>query len=168
MIQFYIGFRSYRLFIAFFNRIASTAKNISSPYHKPADADSGSRGGHPTVMLLEDELFMVLCRIRLGLLLTDLGVCFNIGMSIVSWAHFLSLARSKLRLCSANHRPGYWSNLPCDWPSTAWAYSEQETENGPRILLTWKNLLYRTLGWLPIQFDRDTIKGLMTTCFKNT
>ena len=47
------------------------------------------------------------------------------------WARFLSLARSKLRLCSANHRPGYWSNLPCDWPSTVWAYSEQETENGP-------------------------------------
>ena len=39
-------------------------------------------------------------------------------------ARFLSLARSKLRLWSANHRPGYWSNLPCDWPSTAWAYSE--------------------------------------------
>ena len=48
-----------------------------------------------------------------------------------SWARFLSPARSKLRLCSANHRPGYWSNLPCDWPSTAWAYSKQETENGP-------------------------------------
>ena len=46
-------------------------------------------------------------------------------------ARFLSLARSKLRLCSANHRPGYWSNLPCDWLSTAWAYSEQETENRP-------------------------------------
>ena len=44
---------------------------------------------------------------------------------------FLSLAQSKLRLCSANHRPGHWSNLPCDWPSTAWAYSEQETENRP-------------------------------------
>ena len=52
----------------------------------------------------------------------------------VSWARFLSLAWSKLRLCSANHRPGYWSNLPCDWPSTAWAYSEQETENGPWAL----------------------------------
>ena len=37
----------------------------------------------------------------------------------------------KLRLYSANPRPGYWSNLPCDWPSTAWAYSELETENGP-------------------------------------
>ena len=47
---------------------------------------------------------------------------------------FLSLAQSKLRLCSANHRSGYWGNLPCDWLSTAWAYSEQEIENGPR---TW-------------------------------
>ena len=48
-----------------------------------------------------------------------------------TWARFRSLARSKLRLCAANHRPGYWSNLPCDWTSTAWVYSEQETENGP-------------------------------------
>ena len=55
------------------------------------------------------------------------------GLRYDTWARFLSLARSKLRLCSANHRPGYWSNLPCDWPSTAWAYSEQETENGPWI-----------------------------------
>ena len=26
----------------------------------------------------------------------------------------------------------YDHNLPCDWPSTAWAYFEQETERGPR------------------------------------
>ena len=30
----------------------------------------------------------------------------------------------------------YWSNLACDWPSTAWAYSEQDTENGPCIHLS--------------------------------
>ena len=47
-------------------------------------------------------------------------------------AHFLSLALGKLRLCSANHRPGYFSSLTCDWLSIVWAYSEQETENGPR------------------------------------
>ena len=47
------------------------------------------------------------------------------------WAPFLSLARSKLRFCSANHKPGYWSILPCDLPSTAWAYFEQDIENGP-------------------------------------
>ena len=45
---------------------------------------------------------------------------------------FLSLARSKLRLCLANHMAGYFSNLACDWLSIVWAYSEQETENGPR------------------------------------
>ena len=50
-----------------------------------------------------------------------------------TWAHFLSLAWSKLRLCSANHRAGYFSNLACDWLSIVWAYSEQETENGPRL-----------------------------------
>ena len=49
-------------------------------------------------------------------------------------ARFLSLAQSKLRLCSANHRAGYFSNLACDWLSRVWAYSEQETENGPRFI----------------------------------
>ena len=39
-----------------------------------------------------------------------------------SWAFFLSLAQSKLRLCSANHRAGYVSNLTCDWLSTVWDY----------------------------------------------
>ena len=48
-----------------------------------------------------------------------------------TWARFLSLSRSKLRLCLANHRAGYFSNLACDWLSIVWAYSEQETENGP-------------------------------------
>ena len=52
----------------------------------------------------------------------------------LSRARFLSLARSKLRLCLANHRAGYFSNLACDWLSIVWAYSEQETENGPRLI----------------------------------
>ena len=50
-------------------------------------------------------------------------------------ARFRSPTRSKIRLCSANHRPGCWSNLPCNWPSTAWAYSDQETENGPLLFM---------------------------------
>ena len=49
----------------------------------------------------------------------------------VTRVRFLSLAWSKLKLCSGNHRPDYWSDLPCDWLITAWAYPEQETENGP-------------------------------------
>ena len=50
------------------------------------------------------------------------------------WARFLSVSPSKLRLCSANHRPDYWSNLPCDQPNTTWAYSKEETENKTRCL----------------------------------
>ena len=49
-----------------------------------------------------------------------------------SWARFIYLGRSKLRLCLANHREGYLSNLACDWLSIVWAYSEQDTGNGPR------------------------------------
>ena len=51
-------------------------------------------------------------------------------------APFLSLSLSKLRLCSANHRAGYFSNLTCDWLSIVWAYSEQATENRPWLDLT--------------------------------
>ena len=59
-------------------------------------------------------------------------------------ARFLSLTRSKLRLCSANHRAGYFSNLACDWLSIVWAYSKQEIENRPRI---WKRMIqvYRVM-----------------------
>ena len=49
----------------------------------------------------------------------------------LSQSSFLSLVRTKLRLYLANHRPGNWSNLSCDLPSTAWANFEQETESQP-------------------------------------
>ena len=59
-----------------------------------------------------------------------------IQMKIRTRVRFLSLTWSKLRLCSANHRAGYFSNLACDWLSIVWAYSAQETENGPLLLST--------------------------------
>ena len=49
-------------------------------------------------------------------------------------AGFLSVAWSKLRLCLANHRADYFSNMACDWLSIVWVYFEQETENGPWLL----------------------------------
>ena len=58
--------------------------------------------------------------------------CIHLHSGLNTRARFLSLALSKLRLCSVNHRAGYFSNLACDWLSIVWAYSEQETEeNGP-------------------------------------
>ena len=54
------------------------------------------------------------------------------ALRVRSWlfrARFRSLARSKLRLCLANYRAGYFNNLAYDWLSIVWAYSEQKTEN---------------------------------------
>ena len=51
------------------------------------------------------------------------------------WARFLSLAQSKLRLCSANHRAGYFSNLACDWLSIVWVYSKQKTTQNVMLLI---------------------------------
>ena len=53
----------------------------------------------------------------------------QVSISGNTWARFLSLVSSKLRLCPVYRRPGYWSNLPCDWLSTTWTYSKQEKEN---------------------------------------
>ena len=55
--------------------------------------------------------------------------CIDIPGEILSYfrARSLSLAWSKLRLCSANHRPGYLCNLACDWLSIVWAYSADDT-----------------------------------------
>ena len=66
-------------------------------------------------------------------------ICCSCMMNCaLTWAHFLSLAWSKLRLCSANHRAGYFSNLACDWLNIVWAYSKKDIENGPRSqFCTW-------------------------------
>ena len=61
---------------------------------------------------------------------------WHIMKNSVIWGRFLSLTRSKLRLCSANNRAGYCSILACDWLSIVWAYSEQETETDPAICRT--------------------------------
>ena len=58
-----------------------------------------------------------------------IGKVTEVTCPVIGWAQ-PELTPSKrqkngqLRLCSANHRPGYWSNMPCDWLSTAWAYSK--------------------------------------------
>ena len=62
--------------------------------------------------------------------------CDNRVAFMVAWASFLSLVHSKLRLCSANHRAGYFSNLACDCLSLVWAYSKQKTENGPWYMIS--------------------------------
>ena len=100
--------------------------------------------------ILIKVLFLAKLRSSLDDILTFFFCYCSNPTSLDVQGPFLSLAWSKLRLCSANHRPGYWSNLACDWPSTAWACSEQETENGP-----WSTMIRH-------QFDMCNIDLYMT------
>ena len=76
--------------------------------------------------VMPGPIFCLLLGISSGCARPITGQVTSINWPVIGWAQ--SLARSKLRLCSANHRAGYFSNLACDWLSTVWAYS-QETKN---------------------------------------
>ena len=53
--------------------------------------------------------------VHLSILPSEPAMWITVFMYVCpTWARFLSLARGKLRLCSANHRSGSLSNLPCD------------------------------------------------------
>ena len=64
------------------------------------------------------------------------GCCYSI--IIKTSARFLSLARSKLRLCSANHSAGCFSNLAYDWLSLGLTPRKRQ-KTGPDINNLWYN-----------------------------
>ena len=93
LINFYTGFARYmyQMFRAFYECIEPTAKNIQSMYYQASEIISLSV--RKRCMLLIDELFLFLCRLRAGLLGQDLTVMFNcsvptISRKIVTWAYF--------------------------------------------------------------------------------
>ena len=65
-----------------------------------------------------------------------------------SRARFLSLARSKLRLCPAKHRPGYWSNLPCEF------ILSKRQKTGPEFLSRRLGLMTVSGIWIYVASDR--------------
>ena len=92
MIKFYTGFASMELFSAFFEFVKPAANNMNSCYYK--SSDNQTIVGKQRTMLLIDELFMFLCRLRCGIMEQDLAVRFNCHLStvsrkIITWANFL-------------------------------------------------------------------------------
>lgn len=81
-IAFYTGFTSYKALIVFFKWIEPTAQNAHSPYYAPSD--TVSLAGRPRCMPLIDEMFMFLCKLRVGLLEQDLSTRFNCSIPTVS------------------------------------------------------------------------------------
>ena len=92
LISFYTGFATYAMFLSFYECIEPTAKNMQSMYYQASETIGLS--GRKRCMLLVDELFLFLCRLRAGLLEQDLAVRFNCSLAtvsrkIVTWANFL-------------------------------------------------------------------------------
>ena len=90
--SFYTGFSSYITFVAFFNCVKPAASNMQSAYY--ASSETVSLAGRKRNMLLNDELFMFLCRLKAGLLEQDMSVRFSCSVStisrkIVTWVNFL-------------------------------------------------------------------------------
>jgi hypothetical protein len=92
LFNFYTGFSSFTAYKAFFSFIEPSASRMQTMYYEPSE--SISLAGRPKCILLVDELFMFLCRLRVNLLEMDLAVRFNCSVSTVSrklitWANYL-------------------------------------------------------------------------------
>ncbi|CAC5421320.1 unnamed protein product [Mytilus coruscus] len=92
MIMFYTGFSTYALFLAFFNYVQPAANSMTSYYYKATDTINLSVSRQRTMVLI-DELFMFLCRLKCGLFEQDLACRFNVHVSTVSrklitWSNF--------------------------------------------------------------------------------
>lgn len=89
-IRFYTSFPSYEHLRNFFDFVRPTAENMTYCY---ASGERGSRPGARS-MLLIDEMFMFLVRLKLGLFEQDLAHRFQIHLSTVSrklntWSNYL-------------------------------------------------------------------------------
>jgi hypothetical protein len=101
LILFYTGFTSYKHFYLFYRCVEPNAKTMVSAYYQ--GTRTFSLAGRKRNMLLIDELFMFLCRLRVGLLEQDLGVRFNCSIStvsrkIITWVNFLYMVLGRIPL----------------------------------------------------------------------
>ena len=75
---------------------------MQSMYYQPSETIG--LAGRKRCMLLIDELFLFLCRLRAGLLEQDLAIGFNcsiptISRKIVTWANFLFFTLGRIPIC---------------------------------------------------------------------
>lgn len=116
MIEFYTGFPTYSFYIAFFNAIKPTAQKMKKVYYKTSDDLSLRK--KPKSMILVDELFMFLCRLRCGFLTEDLFVRFNIhkyavSRKILTWTNYLHFILGSINIWPTRYQ--IVQNMPQDF-----------------------------------------------------
>ncbi|XP_070537880.1 uncharacterized protein [Ptychodera flava] len=99
--QFYTGFPSYEIIFALFEYLEQKAQNLQywrgnqyATYDHHKKSEESGKPGPERKLSLEEEFFLVIVRLKLGLLTVDLAYRFGISQSTVSrvfttWINFL-------------------------------------------------------------------------------
>ena len=95
LMRFYRGFDSYETFsmvLDFLGRDAASQLNYKN--NERSECNSRSRPGRSRTLRTENEFFMVLCRLKVGLLVEDIAARFGVCQSHVSeiintWTKFM-------------------------------------------------------------------------------
>ena len=84
--RFYTGFPNYSCFKAFYDYLSPACEHLMyfGTHTTPVTSESQNKCGKPRSLSPEQELFLVLVRLRLGLLIQDIAHRFNISASHVS------------------------------------------------------------------------------------
>ncbi|KAM7286056.1 uncharacterized protein ISCGN_032941 [Ixodes scapularis] len=98
---FYTGLPSYKVFQALLKYLDPGVQGSHIQYGTSSDAVTQNR--RPPLLTVEEQLFLTLAKLRLGLFEKDLANRFNISQSTVSrifstWVNFLFLRLCELRL----------------------------------------------------------------------
>ena len=100
IITFYTGFPSFGTLKACFEYLGPAVNHLSYKERNETDASSS---GRPHILPPMEEFFLVLVRLRLGLMEQDIAYRFNISQStvsriIITWINFMYLQFKELPL----------------------------------------------------------------------
>ena len=109
LMRFYTGFDSYETFsmvLDFLGRDAASQLNYKN--NERSECNSRSRPGRSRTLRTENEFFMVLCRLKVGLLVEDIAARFGVCQSHVSeiintWIKFMYFRFKEVDIFPSRH-----------------------------------------------------------------
>ncbi len=101
LIRYYTGFNSYSVLKIFFEYVRNMASSMQTVYS--ISNTEVSQAGRRKSLLLEDEMFMFLCRLWAGLQAQDLADRFHCSLAtvsrkIITWANFLYFVLGQINI----------------------------------------------------------------------
>ena len=105
LMRFYTGFDSYETFsmvLDFLGRDAASQRNYKN--NERSECNSRSRPGRSRTLRTENEFFMVLCRLKVGLLVEDIAARFGVWCLVFVRAMWQRSLTHGLNLCTLDSK----------------------------------------------------------------